>query len=115
MWRSNQCKFQSNDQSSCGAVRSFAYLYRANRSAKVNPALQHPLRRSNQRGKRFYGAALPSLAMDSPMSYIGGKRRLAKRIVALFPPHVTYCEVFLGGGQVFFRKEPSKVEVLNDL
>jgi DNA adenine methylase len=49
------------------------------------------------------------------MSYIGGKRRLAKRLVALFPPHVTYCEVFLGGGQVFFRKEPSKVEVLNDL
>jgi DNA adenine methylase len=57
----------------------------------------------------------PSPAMDSPMSYIGGKRRLAKRIVALFPPHVTYCEVFLGGAQVFFRKEPSKVEVLNDL
>lgn len=54
-------------------------------------------------------------AMDSPMSYIGGKHRLAKQIVALFPPHVTYCEVFLGGGQVFFRKEPSKVEILNDL
>jgi DNA adenine methylase len=53
--------------------------------------------------------------MDSPMSYIGGKHRLAKRLIALFPPHVTYCEVFLGGGQVFFRKEPSKVEVLNDL
>ncbi len=49
------------------------------------------------------------------MSYIGGKRRLAKRLVGLFPPHVTYCEVFLGGGQVFFRKEPSQVEVLNDL
>jgi DNA adenine methylase len=49
------------------------------------------------------------------MSYIGGKNRLAKRIIALFPPHVTYCEVFLGGGQVFFRKEPAKVEVVNDL
>jgi DNA adenine methylase len=57
----------------------------------------------------------PSTAMDGPVSYIGGKRRIAKRIIALFPPHVTYCEVFLGGGQVFFRKEPSKVEVLNDL
>jgi len=56
-----------------------------------------------------------STAMMSPMSYIGGKNRLAKRLIALFPPHVTYCEVFLGGGQVFFRKEPSKVEVLNDL
>lgn len=53
--------------------------------------------------------------MVSPMSYIGGKNRVAKRLIAMFPPHVTYCEVFLGGGQVFFRKEPSKVEVLNDL
>jgi DNA adenine methylase len=49
------------------------------------------------------------------MSYIGGKNRIAKQIVASLPPHVTYGEVFLGGGQVFFRKEPSKVEVLNDL
>jgi DNA adenine methylase len=57
----------------------------------------------------------PSTAMDSPLSYIGGKHRLAKRLVALFPSHLTYCEVFLGGAQVFFRKEPSKVEVLNDL
>jgi DNA adenine methylase len=57
----------------------------------------------------------PSTTMNSPMSYIGGKNRLAKTLVALFPPHVTYCEVFLGGAQVFFRKEPSKVEVLNDL
>jgi DNA adenine methylase len=59
--------------------------------------------------------ATQTTTMDSPMSYIGGKHRLAKTLVALFPPHVTYCEVFLGGGQVFFRKAPSKVEVLNDL
>ena len=39
----------------------------------------------------------PSTAMVSPMSYIGGKNRLAKKIIAMFPPHVTYCEVFLGG------------------
>lgn len=53
-------------------------------------------------------------AMDSPLSYIGGKHRMAKSLIARFPPHVTYCEVFLGGGQVLFRKEPSKVEVVND-
>ena len=57
----------------------------------------------------------PSTAMDGPLSYIGGKNRLAKQLIAMFPPHVTYCEVFLGGGQVFFRKEPSKVEVINDI
>ena len=53
--------------------------------------------------------------MDSPMSYIGGKRRLAKRLIAMFPPHKTYGEVFLGGGQVLFKKEPSPVEAVNDL
>ena len=29
--------------------------------------------------------------------------------------HTTYVEAFAGGAQVFFHKEPSKVEVLNDL
>ncbi len=53
--------------------------------------------------------------MIGPLSYIGGKRVLAKRIIALFPEHTAYVEAFAGGAQVFFRKEPSKVEVLNDL
>ena len=53
--------------------------------------------------------------MIGPLSYIGGKRRLASQIIALFPKHVTYCEPFAGGAQVFFGKEPSKVEALNDL
>jgi len=53
--------------------------------------------------------------MVGPLSYIGGKSRLAKRIIEIFPKHTTYVEAFAGGAQVFFRKEPSKVEVLNDL
>jgi DNA adenine methylase len=53
--------------------------------------------------------------MIGPLPYIGGKRSLANRIIGIFPRHTTYVELFAGGAQVFFRKEPSKVEVLNDL
>jgi DNA adenine methylase len=53
--------------------------------------------------------------MIGPLSYIGGKRSLAKRIIEIFPKHQTYVEAFAGGAQVFFHKERSPVEVLNDL
>jgi DNA adenine methylase len=53
--------------------------------------------------------------MIGPISYIGGKNRLARKIIPLFPAHTTYVEAFAGGAQVFFHKQPSTVEVLNDL
>jgi DNA adenine methylase len=52
--------------------------------------------------------------MNTPISYYGGKQRLASRIIQLFPKHNLYSEPFLGGGAVFWKKEKSNVEVIND-
>ena len=58
-------------------------------------------------------AAPTTPQMIGPLSYIGGKRSLAKRIIAMLPAHTTYVEAFAGGAQVLFHKQPSKVEVLS--
>lgn len=54
--------------------------------------------------------------MTTPIvPWIGGKRRLAKHLLPLFPDHQCYVEPFAGGAALFFLKEPSEVEVLNDI
>lgn len=52
--------------------------------------------------------------MKTPITYYGGKQTLAPFIISLIPPHVLYGEPFFGGGAVFFGKQPSKCEVIND-
>lgn len=53
--------------------------------------------------------------MKTPISYYGGKQTMLKHILPLIPKHNTYTEAFCGGAAVFFAKEPSDVEVLNDI
>lgn len=54
--------------------------------------------------------------MSKPIiPWIGGKRRLAKHILPLFPDHHCYVEPFSGAAALFFMKTPTKVEVLNDI
>ena len=53
--------------------------------------------------------------MKTPLSYYGGKQRLADTIVSMIPPHKIYIEPFFGGGAVFFTKKPSYLEVINDI
>jgi DNA adenine methylase len=55
--------------------------------------------------------------MTSPIiPWMGGKRRLATRLIPLFPTRKCYFEVFAGSAALFFlRPHPEKVEVLNDI
>lgn len=53
--------------------------------------------------------------MKPPLSWHGGKSRLAPQIIDAFPPHKTYVEVFGGSAAVLLAKDPSPVEILNDL
>ena len=55
--------------------------------------------------------------MSKPIvPWLGGKRRLAKHILPLInDDHQTYVEPFAGGAAMFFMKEQSKVEVINDI
>ena len=47
--------------------------------------------------------------------WIGGKRRLARHILPLFPAHTCYVEPFCGAAALYFMKAPTEVEVLNDI
>ena len=47
--------------------------------------------------------------------WIGGKRRLAKHLLPIFPPHECYVEPFAGAAALFFLKDPVQAEVLNDI
>lgn len=51
----------------------------------------------------------------SPFKWAGGKLRLRKRIIEMLPSHDCYVEVFGGAGWVLFGKEPSRVEIFNEI
>lgn len=52
--------------------------------------------------------------MAVPITYYGGKQRIAFEIISMMPSHKLYCEPFFGGGAVFFKKSKSHIEVIND-
>lgn len=57
---------------------------------------------------------MKQINLRTPISYYGGKQKLATAILKLIPEHNLYCEAFVGGAAIFFAKEQSEVEVIND-
>ena len=55
--------------------------------------------------------------MNNPIiPWLGGKRRLADRLLPLFPPHECYVELFAGGAALYFlRPVPAQAEIINDI
>lgn len=53
--------------------------------------------------------------MRAPIKYYGGKANMLSYILPMIPEHNGYGEFFLGGGSTFWEKEPSQMEVLNDV
>ena len=53
--------------------------------------------------------------LNPPICRVGGKSKLRKTILGMIPEHTCYIELFFGAGWVYFGKEPSKIEVVNDI
>jgi DNA adenine methylase len=53
--------------------------------------------------------------MKPPLSYFGGKTRLAPRIAAMLPAHRHYVEPYCGSLAVLLAKAPAPHETVNDL
>lgn len=52
--------------------------------------------------------------LKTPIAYYGGKQRMVGHILPKIPSHDIYVEPFFGGGAIFFAKQQSKVEIIND-
>lgn len=53
--------------------------------------------------------------LRSPICWFGGKGNMVAKLLPLIPPHHIYCEVFGGAASLLCAKEPSAVEVYNDI
>lgn len=65
-----------------------------------------------------YQSMNTSVSVSPPAAYIGGKRRLAKRICMQIAgiEHGLYAEPFVGMGGIFFRRsQAAKREAINDI
>ena len=50
----------------------------------------------------------------APIAYVGGKVKLAPKIIDMMPPHNIYVEPFVGSGAVYWSKDPQPMDVIAD-
>ena len=78
-------------------------------------------RRKVMTGDQFTQQQIKKRRRLSGLPYYGGKFRMSSRIVNELPPHTVYCEPFVGGASVLFKKGLPPItntdhyrEVIND-
>jgi len=52
---------------------------------------------------------------NTPLTRLGNKAAIAKKILPYFPDHSIYIELFFGAGGMFFNKPKAQYNILNDL
>lgn len=65
--------------------------------------------------ERPAGNGCPSAdAARPPFGYYGAKQRIARRVIAMLPPHNAWVEAFCGSAALTLAKKPAPIEVIND-
>ena len=97
-------------------------LYKGSKAVEISKRKMIPESRGQMtlfghKAINLHGLNFPKQSDSLPpiLGWVGGKTKLADKIISMMPPHKVYVEPFLGGGSVFFKKPLADVNVINDL
>jgi DNA adenine methylase len=90
-------------------------LYLVPSTASYNILQQLPAKHPESLLPTSKNAGSPSTTQETLFPYPGGKGRFADEITACLPSTRIYVEPFAGSASVFFNRDPSPCEILNDI